>query len=44
MRCPECGGKVIRAGKLRVNRKGNTRQQWRCPNCGRRTVNPIGGK
>jgi len=38
--CPECGKRVVKAGKVIVNRAGTIRQQWKCMSCGRRTLNP----
>ncbi|MBU1067298.1 hypothetical protein KKE60_05895 [Patescibacteria group bacterium] len=42
-RCPECGGAVVRAGVVRINRSGDEKQQWKCAACGRRTLNPKEG-
>jgi len=39
--CPDCGGPVTKAGWQVVNRAGDTKQQYRCPSCYRRTVNPV---
>lgn len=39
--CPECGYRVTKAGTVRVNRSGDTKQLWHCRNCGRRTLNPV---
>lgn len=41
--CPECGNSMVKAGKQRVNRKGDMKQIYYCLRCGRRTVNPVMG-
>ena len=38
--CPECGGRMVKASFVVINRSGDKKQQWRCVVCGRRTLNP----
>jgi len=38
--CPECNSRMTKAGNVRINRAGDTRQQWLCTKCNRRTINP----
>jgi len=42
--CPECTNRMIKSGKIRINRAGDKKQQYLCTICGRRTVNPIGSQ
>ena len=40
-RCPECGGRMVRIGMVRVNRAGDRKQNWVCTLCRRKTLNPV---
>lgn len=39
--CPECFNPMVRSGVVTINRSKHTKQQWKCPVCGRRTLNPV---
>lgn len=46
IRCPDCGTKMQKAGKIKMGRTSTPRQNYKCPNwqCLRRTVNPVRAK